>query len=79
MRINKIDHTTGKIHPGGESGGFCTEEKRFFMPSLVKKALAAPTASGIIIAQAYTFLFITVTPRIFYARTYKSIPPISVT
>ena len=47
----KTDHTTGKIHPGGESGGFETSANSFIAPDVIR-AETPPTASGIAIAAA---------------------------
>lgn len=48
MRMYRIDQTTGKSQPGGESGGLFSDAKLSMLPMLIS-ADNAPTPSGIAI------------------------------
>lgn len=80
IKIKRTDHTTGKSHDGGESGGFAISSNNVFIFPEVQRAEREPTASGKRIPKIYTFVlcFIIITLTI-VSEIYKSIPPMSVT
>lgn len=80
IKIKRTDHTTGKSHDGGESGGFIISLKNVFILYEVQRAEREPIASGKRTPKIYTFVlcFIIITLTI-VSVVYKSIPPMSVT
>lgn len=80
IKIKRTDHTTGKSHDGGESGGFIIALKNVFILYEVQRAEREPIASGKRTPKIYTFVlcFIIITLTIVSA-VYNSIPPMSVT
>ena len=69
IKTKRTDHTTGKSHEGGESGGFIISLNRFFILSEVQRAERPPTISGKRTEKIYTFvLYFTIITRTIIAH-----------